>query len=109
MFDLAIRLVSLRSREEHLVALAKPEWDYLQRLLLLLESNDCVQTKMLPWSAFEDLLQESGRSPEPVIGKEIESMRRRRYTPEQIVVTLRDADVMLNAGKDEATKSSRMK
>jgi len=28
--------------------------------------------------------------------------RRRRHTPEQIVRKLRDADAMLNAGKDEA-------
>ena len=28
--------------------------------------------------------------------------RRRRHTPEQIVKKLRDADAMLNAGKDEA-------
>ena len=28
--------------------------------------------------------------------------RRRRHTPEQIVRSLRDADAMLNAGKDEA-------
>ena len=28
--------------------------------------------------------------------------RRRRHTPEQIVRRLRDADAMLNAGKDEA-------
>lgn len=32
--------------DDHLVALAKPEWDYFQRLLLLLESNRCVQTKI---------------------------------------------------------------
>jgi putative transposase len=30
------------------------------------------------------------------------STRRRRHTPEQIVRKLRDADAMLNAGKDEA-------
>jgi hypothetical protein len=30
--------------DDHLVALSKPEWDYFQRLLLLLESNHCVQT-----------------------------------------------------------------
>ena len=30
------------------------------------------------------------------------SKRRRRHTPEQIVRKLRDADAMLNAGKDEA-------
>ena len=28
--------------------------------------------------------------------------RRKRHTPEQIVRKLRDADAMLNAGKDEA-------
>ena len=28
--------------------------------------------------------------------------RRRRHTPEQIVRKLRDADAMLNSGKDEA-------
>lgn len=32
--------------DDHLVALAKPEWDYFQRLLLLLESNRCVQTEI---------------------------------------------------------------
>lgn len=32
--------------DDHLVALTKPEWDYLQRLLLLLESNRCVETKI---------------------------------------------------------------
>jgi len=31
-----------------------------------------------------------------------EQRRRRRHTPEQIVRKLRDADAMLNAGKDEA-------
>ena len=30
------------------------------------------------------------------------SRKRRRHTPEQIVRKLRDADTMLNAGKDEA-------
>ena len=30
------------------------------------------------------------------------STRRRRHTPEQIVRKLRDADAMLNAGKDDA-------
>lgn len=30
----------------HLVALATPEWDCFQRLLLLLESSRCVQTKI---------------------------------------------------------------
>lgn len=30
------------------------------------------------------------------------SRKRRRHTPEQIVRKLRDADAMLNAGKDEA-------
>lgn len=29
--------------------------------------------------------------------------KRKRHTPEQIVKKLRDADAMLNAGKDEAT------
>jgi hypothetical protein len=38
-------------------------------------------------------------------GKETWTMtrRRKRHTPEQIVRKLRDADAMLNAGKDEAT------
>ncbi len=40
--------------DDHLVALAKPEWDYFQRLLLLLESNRCVQTTSLRrWSLWQ--------------------------------------------------------
>ena len=33
---------------------------------------------------------------------EMSTRRRRRHTPEQIVRKLRDADAMLNSGKDEA-------
>ena len=33
---------------------------------------------------------------------EMSNKRRRRHTPEQIVKKLRDADAMLNSGKDEA-------
>jgi putative transposase len=39
------------------------------------------------------------------LGKEIRSMstrRRKRHSPEQIVGNLRDADAMLNSGKDQA-------